>query len=887
LAQERPDPESARLADAAARRADWRRWGAYLPERQWGTVREDYSAGGDCWDYFPHDHARSRAYRWGEDGLLGLCDREGLLCFAPALWNGRDAILKERLFGLTNGEGNHGEDAKECWFYQEAAPTHSYLKALYRYPQAEFPYARLVEENRRRGQDRPEFELEDAGVLDGGRFFDLTVEYAKASPDDLLIRLTVVNRGPEAAPLAVLPTLWLRNTWSWGGGAAARPRLSRRGPGEVLVEHAALGRLVWSAAPGPGGRAPDLLFTENETNARRLFGAPNGAPFVKDAFHEAVVGGNAAAANPAGTGTKAAALHALTLPPGGSAVLRLRLRPEAAASVPAFGAGFDAAVDARAAECGRFHDARLPAALTPDERAAARAARAGLIWTRQFYEYDVARWRAGDPGQPPPPPGRARNADWDRLSARDALLVPDKWEYPWFAAWDTAFQCVALAAADPDYAKDQLVLLLNERYMRGNGQIPAYEFAFSDANPPVHAWAAWRVYKIGAARGARDRVFLSRVFHALELNFSWWLNRRDARGDTIFSGGFLGLDNISAFDRSRPLPGGAVLEEADGTAWMAFYGATMLAIALELAREDPGYEDVAVKFMDRFVAIADAMNAAGGCGLWDDEDGFYYSRVRADGTERPVRLRSLVGLVPLLAAACFEESDLRRHAGLFAGCERTAATRPDLSDFASFLVRGTGASSGRRLLAVPTRDRLERVLARLFDEAEFLSPHGVRSLSKAYAAAPYAEDLLGQRREVRYAPGESDSREFGGNSNWRGPVWMPLNYLLIEALEVYGRFYGPDLTVEFPARSGRRVTLDEAARELSRRVSGLFLPGPDGVPPCLTGWRFARDPAWKGLLPFHEYFHGETGRGLGASHQTGWTALAARLLADRAKGRAA
>ncbi len=884
-----PDPESARLADDAARRANWRRWGAYLPERQWGTVREDYSAGGNCWESFPHDHARSRAYRWGEDGLLGLTDRECRLCFAPALWNGRDPILKERLFGLTNAEGNHGEDAKESWFYLDATPTHSYLKALYRYPQAEFPYARLVEENRRRGTAEPEFELEDCGVFDGGRFFDLTVEYAKASPDDVLIRLTVQNRGPEAAPLTVLPTLWLRNTWSWGRAdeddAPSRPRLSRAGPGEVLAEHETLGRVRLSAAPGPDGRAPELLFTGNETNFTRLFGAPNPSPFVKDAFHAAVVRGDAGAADPSGTGTKAAALYALTLPPGATAVLRLRLRPEAEAAAPAFGPEFDAAFAARAAEADRFYAARLPAALEPAERAAARQAYAGLLWSRKFYEFVVADWREGDPSQPPPPPGRTRNEGWDHVFARDLLSIPDAWEYPWFASWDLAFHCVALAGVDPEAAKDQLVLILREWYMRPDGQVPSYEFAFSDATPPVHAWAAWRVYNAAAASGGRDRLFLSRVFQKLVVNFTWWVNRKDARGATIFSGGFLGLDNISAFDRSKPLPGGAVVEEADATAWMAFYCGTMLAIALELARDNPAYEDMATKFLDHFVAIADAMNEACCGGLWDEDDGFYYSRVRADGSQSPVRLRSLVGLIPLLAVQDFDAEDLDRHPGFHARLEWLRAHRPDLAKHASFLVPGAGASAGRRLLAVPTRGRLERLLARLFDEDEFLSPHGVRSLSKAYAAAPFAADLLGQRREVRYAPGESDSREFGGNSNWRGPVWMPLNYLLVEALDAYGRFYGDALTAELPARSGRRLSLGAAAAELSARLSGLFLPGPSGVPPCLDGFRLARDPAWKGLVPFHEYFHGETGRGLGASHQTGWTALAARLIADRARGR--
>ncbi|MHB2025400.1 MAG: MGH1-like glycoside hydrolase domain-containing protein [Elusimicrobiota bacterium] len=886
----RKDDEFARLLEVSQGKTDWNRWGPYLSERQWGTVREDYSEGGACWDYFPHEHARSRAYRWGEDGILGWTDRECLLCFAPALWNGKDPIIKERLFGLTNSEGNHGEDVKECYFYLDGTPTHSYMKALYRYPQAEFPYRRLIEENRRRGLSDPEFELSDAGVFKGGGFFDLLVEYAKDSPEDVLIRLTATNRGPKAAKLWVLPTIWFRNTWSWGKtqseGEAQKPSISSAAfpeTGGLLAEHQRLGRFRLLFDPGNDFPPSDFLFTENETNFKRLFSSSNAAPFVKDAFHDYLARGDKTAVNPQAFGTKAAALYALDLKPGQSAVLRLRLFPEEAPPAAPFGREFESIFTDRIAQADAFHAARSSPDLSAQEKAAARQARAGLLWSKQFYEYVVEEWLKGDPAQPPPPRARlgGRNQDWTHVFARDVLSMPDKWEYPWFASWDLAFHCVALADVDPDLAKSQLIRLLREWYMHPNGQIPAYEFAFSDANPPVHAWACWRVYQITAQTGDGDRLFLSRAFQKLLLNFTWWVNRKDVSGKNIFAGGFLGLDNISPFDRSQPLPGGGVFEEADGTAWMAFYCATMLAMALELAKVNPAYDDMASKFFEHFIAIADALNNLSGCGLWDEEDGFYYSHVQAEGREIPIKLRSMVGLIPLFAVQVIEDADLTRHPGFAKRLRWFLAHRQDLSGPISFLKRSSQPGNNKRLLAIPSEERLLRLLRYVFDEREFLSPFGVRSLSKIYQDKPFTLDLFGQRREVRYVPGESDSKLFGGNSNWRGPVWFPVNFLLVEALRSYHRFFGDALTVEFPTGSGRKITLDAAAQEISRRLVSLFLPDAHGSRPCHgNDARFADDPLWKDYVLFYEHFHGDTGRGLGASHQTGWTALTARLFAE-------
>jgi hypothetical protein len=883
-----PGAEAARLAEDARREKNWKRWGSYLSERQWGTVREDYSEFGTCWEYFPHDHARSRAYRWGEDGLLGITDREGRLCFALALWNERDPILKERLFGLTGPEGNHGEDVKECYFYLESVPTHSWMKALYKYPQAEYPYARLVEENRRRGRSDPEFELIDTGIFDDDRYFDVIVEYAKASPNDILIRITAANLGPEAAPLHLLPTLWFRNTWSWGRtgeGYWPKPRISRQAGGALLAEHSALGRFRFEAERAPV--EPAFLFTENETNVERLFGAPNAQPWVKDAFHEAVVHGRREAVNPEEVGTKAAAHYVLEVPARGEVSVRLRLSAEEEASASAF-AEFDEIVETRKQEAADLYAPLVPPNMTEEEVNVGRQAYAGLLWTKQFYHLAVKDWLEGDPAQPPPPESRktGRDSGWTHLYNRDVISMPDKWEYPWYAAWDLGFQVLPFARLDPDFAKEQLILLLREWYMHPNGQIPAYEFAFGDVNPPVHAWAAWRTYKVTGARGERDRVFLARVFQKLLLNFTWWVNRKDPEGKNLFAGGFLGLDNIGVFDRSRDLPTGGHLAQADGTAWMAFYCLTMLSIALELASEDPAYEDVASKFFEHFVAITDSMNTLGGTGLWDDEDGFYYDQLHVDGASFPLKLRSMVGLVPLFAVEILEDPVLERLPGFRKRMQWFLDNRGDLARHISYMERKGGGTHRHRLLAIPSRERLEKVLAYLFDESEFLSPHGIRALSRIHGERPYTFAVAGQEYRVAYDPGESTTGTFGGNSNWRGPVWFPMNYLIVEALERYYHYFGSDLTVEVPRGSGRRMNLREAALELARRLSSTFLPDENGRRPCHgNDERFAKDPHWKDLVLFHEYFHGETGRGLGASHQTGWTALVLRLLKDVARSR--
>jgi hypothetical protein len=884
------DPELARLEEDARRGKNWKRWGPYLPERQWGTVREDYSGDGESWSYFTHDDARSRAYRWGEDGLLGITDRECRLCFAMALWNERDPFLKERLFGLNNTEGNHGEDVKECYFYLDATPTHSWLRALYKYPQGEFPYERLRAENRRRGRGEPEFEVLDTGIFDGGRYFDVFVDYAKAGPDDLCVQVTVANRGPEPARLHALPTLWFRNSWSWGcrhEGCEVKPRMAALSDTRVQCDHVTLGRFILDVeAAGP---AVPLLFTENETNAARVFGTAPVAGYFKDGINEAVVGGRTGAVNPGRTGTKCAAHHVLTLAPGEERVLRLRLYAAVAAPKESFGKGFAAVVNARRREADAFHGTLTDRGSTTalidcgEARRVARQAYAGLLWSKQFYHYIVKDWLEGDPDQPPPPAGRkavARNRDWPHFYARDVISMPDKWEYPWFAAWDVAFHMIPFARLDPDFTKHQLNLLLREWYMHPNGEIPAYEWNFSDVNPPVHAWACWRVYKMTGPRGRRDRVFLARVFQKLLLNFTWWVNRKDPSGRHLFSGGFLGLDNVGVFDRSRPLPNGGSLVQADGTAWMAFYCGTMLSIALELAETDPAYEDIASKFFEHFVAIADAMNTLGGTGLWHEEDGFYYDQLWFKDRAQPLRLRSIVGIIPLFAVEFIEESRMGGVPGFAKRMRWFLENRSDLAAQISYLARN-GCDPGRRLLAIPSRSRLERVLSYVFDENEFLSPHGIRSLSKAYADQPFVLRTNGNEQRVEYEPGESQTALFGGNSNWRGPVWLPVNYLLIEALERYHHFYGDAFTMEFPTGSGVRMNLREISRELARRITTLFLPNDGGRRPALgMEARFVNDPHWRDLLLFHEYFHGDTGQGLGASHQTGWTALVTRLIEE-------
>jgi hypothetical protein len=886
------NPEKDRLESDTKRLANWKRWGPYLSERQWATVREDYSEWGGTWKYFPHDHACSRAYRWGEDGLLGITDRECRLCFALALWNGKDPILKERLFGLTGSQGNHGEDVKECYFYLDSTPTHSYMKALYKYPQTEFPYARLVEENQGRGKRDPEFELSDTGVFEGNRYFDVLAEYAKASPDDILIRITVANRGPEPATLHLLPTLWYRNTWIWGcrhEGCWIRPTIKAADDGRLVTDHINFGRHHFVAGPSPDGKPPRFLFTENETNTRKLFGVDNWTPYCKDAFHAYLIYGQTEAVNPKQMGTKVAAIYRLEIPAGGEVTIRLRLATDELFPGKTLGANFDEVFEDRLHEADAFYAEQIPRVLTEDQQRVVRQAYAGLLWSRQFYHYIVRDWLEGDSQQPPPPARRAtgRNADWLHLYNRDVISMPDKWEYPWYAAWDLAFHMIPFAQIDPYFAKQQLVLLLREWYMHPNGQLPAYEYAFGDVNPPVHAWACWRVYKMTGARGERDRVFLSRCFQKLIINFTWWVNRKDLEGKNLFSGGFLGLDNIGVFDRSRALPTGGSLEQADGTAWMAFFCATLLSIALELSRDNPATEDMASKFFEHFVAITDAMNTHGGAGLWDEEDGFYYDQLHVEGRTVPLKIRSLVGLIPLIAVEILDDELIQQLPGFKKRMEWFLENRQDLSQHISYCSRlERGKDRGLRLLAIPSRQRLERVLRYMLDENEFLSPYGIRSVSRIHQDHPYIFRLSGEEHRVDYEPGESTTGVFGGNSNWRGPIWFPINYLLIEALERYSHFYGDSLRVECPTGSGRMMTLKEVASELSSRLARIFLADAQGRRPCCgNDYRYAEDPYWRNLVLFHEYFHGETGRGLGASHQTGWTALVIRNIEDLAKGR--
>lgn len=878
-------PEHERLRADRERHANWKRWGPYLAERQWSTVREDYSADGEAWTSFPHEQARSRAYRWGEDGLLGITDRQCRLCFALALWNHRDPMLKERLYGLTGPQGNHGEDVKELYYYLDSTPTHSYLKALYKYPQSEFPYQQLVDENARRGLTDPEFEITDTSAFAEERYFDVFVEYAKAAAEDICIRITVHNRGPEAAALDVLPTLWYRNTWSWEEGSA-RPQL-RLVDGMVEATHLGikspmaddLGQHRLQAMASSDGVWPQWLFTENETNQKLLFDAPDATPFTKDAFHRYVIDGEAGAVNPAQTGTKAAALYRLNIPADGSVTLQLRLSEQALTTA----AEFDDVFTQRILEADEFYQTIIAA--HPVQAQIQRQALAGLLWSKQFYYYIVPEWLQGDPAFPPPPESRkaGRNQHWQHLYARDVLSMPDKWEYPWFAAWDAAFHMLPFAELDPDFAKEQLLLFLREWYMHPNGQIPAYEWKFSDVNPPVHAWACWRVYKITAPAGERDGEFLERCFQKLLLNFTWWVNRKDSEGNNLFAGGFLGLDNIGIFDRSQPLQDGQRLEQADGTAWMAFYALTMLNMALELAQRSDGtvntaYEDMASKFFEHFVQIVDAINNIGDEGLWDEKDGFYYDELHDDGRPAiPLRTRSLVGLLPLIAVELLDEGRIAKLPGFKKRMDWFLQHRADLAHHVSYCVKG--GTHGHRLLAIPSRERLEQLLGYLFDEKEFLSPFGIRSLSKYHEEHPYRLHLNGGDLTVSYVPGESDSHMFGGNSNWRGPVWFPIAYLIVEALERYHHFYGNDFTVELPTGSGKRVTLQGAANEISRRLCRLFEPDATGHRPCHNGdARYAGDPNWKDLILFHEYFHGDTGRGCGASHQTGWTALVARLV---------
>jgi hypothetical protein len=890
--------EQKRLAAEAARLpgSNWKRWGPYLSERQWGTVREDYSPDGTCWEYFPHDHARSRAYRWGEDGLLGITDRECRLCFSVALWNCKDAILKERLFGLTGNEGNHAEDVKECYYYLDSTPTHSYMKALYKYPQEKYPYGELVAESRKRGRDAPEYEITDTGLFNDSRYWDVTAEYAKASENDILIRLTVANRGPAAATIHLLPTLWFRNTWSWGcdsEGCWAKPAIWWDEKLKCCVtNHESLERFRFYAGSRPNGRKPRWLFTENETNFERLYGVPNQTPYCKDSFHRYLIQHEKGAVRRKRVGTKTAAYYKIRLPKRSEATIEFRLCAEHEAPDAPFGPTFDELFDRRKAECDEFYDQKAPKTLTSEERNVLRQSHAGLLWSKQFYHYIVKDWLEGDPAQPPVAEQRkyGRNSDWTHLFNRDVLSMPDKWEYPWFAAWDSAFHMIPFAGLDPNFAKEQLSLFLREWYMHPNGEIPAYEFAFDDVNPPVHAWACHRVYKMTAVNENYDRSFLASCFQKLLLNFTWWVNRKDPTGRNLFAGGFLGLDNIGVFDRSKPLPNGGHLEQADGTGWMAFFCASMLAIAFDLAVEDKTYADIASKFFEHYVRIAHAMNTLDGTGLWDEQDGFYYDRLHCDGTAVPIRIRSLVGLIPLLTVDVIEDRVLDRFPNFRKRMDWFLKYRKDMLVGITYMERDSPEETGGglRLLSVPTRERLERMLHYLLDESEFLSPFGIRSLSKAHEREPFVFRLGGEEHRVEYVPGESNTWLFGGNSNWRGPIWFPLNYLIVEALQRYHRFYGDSLMVECPTGSGNLMNLDDVAKELESRLLKLFLPDANGRRPChADDLRYAKDPHWKDLVLFYEHFHGDNGRGCGANHQTGWTALAGHMLEHLGRDRAA
>lgn len=884
-------PEQQRLRDDERRIKNWKRWGPYLSERQWGTVREDYSPDGSCWNYLPHDHARSRAYRWGEDGLLGISDRQCRLCFAFAFWNERDPILKERLFGLTGPEGNNGEDVKECYYYLEALPTHSYLKALYKYPQGEFPYRILAEENKRRRRGVPEFELRDTGIFDESRYFDIVAEYAKEGPNDILVRLTVTNCGPDPAPIHILPTLWFRNTWGWGRTGddylAEPPEISLQEQGNLLAAvHPELGSFSLGLAHPTGSHPSSPLFTNNETNLERLFGAPNRTPFVKDAFHNFVINKRNDLVNAAHRGTKAAYHLRVVLEPGASTEIPLRLFSQSEAPGDPFNERFSEVFEQRIRETDNYYRSVLSDRLTEEERRVSRQAYAGLIWSKQFYFYSVSEWLEGDPTQPAPAPTRSqgRNSEWQHLFNRDVIAMPDKWEYPWYAAWDLAFHMIPFAKIDPDFAKRQLILFLREWYMHPNGQIPAYEFALSDVNPPVHAWACWRVYKMTGARNKRDRSFLARCFHKLLLNFTWWVNRKDVKGNNLFSGGFLGLDNIGVFDRGATLPTGGHLEQADATAWMGFYCGTMLNMALELASEDPAYADVASKFFEHFVGIIDSINHFGGTGLWDQLDGFYYDRIQTGAVATPLRVRSLVGIIPLIAVEVLQERIVKKLPGFAQRMDWFLRHRSELALNVSYRNDGDDALY---LLAIPSKDRLVRMLHHVLDEAQFLSPFGLRSLSKIHGTYPYVFYVGAEEHRVDYAPGESNTAFFGGNSNWRGPVWFPINYLVIEALERYHYFYGDDLRVEYPSGSGVTKNLLEISQDLAQRLSALFLPAADlqGGRPCHGDDPLYKDSGWNQLVLFYEFFHGDNGKGLGASHQTGWTALVTRCFDKTASAR--
>jgi len=877
------NPEQNRLQEAHEEKQAWYRFGPYLSERQWGTVREDYSPDGTAWDFFPHDHARSRTYRWGEDGLMGISDEQGLLCFALGLWNEADPILKERLFGLTNSEGNHGEDVKEYYFFLDNTPTHSYMKALYKYPQHAYPYNDLLVTNRNRSKQEPEYELIDTGVFSEDRYFDVTMEYAKVDPLDILIRVTVTNHGPEAAPIHVLPTLWYRNTWAWGYDDR-RPQLNvvtanqgksaKNGFRLVHAQHHDIGE-CWLTCQG----TPELLFTENETNNERLWGVPNHSAFVKDGIDDTIVNKAEGKVNPEGIGTKVAAHYALMIEPGATQTILLRL--SATQQSTPF-ADAETTFATLIGEADEFYHA-ISTAQTEDEFMVQRQALAGLLWSKQFYYYDVDQWLRGDPAGPPPPPQRSRNKGWRHLSNFDVIIMPDTWEYPWYAAWDLAFHCIAMALIDSEFAKSQLLLMLHERYMHPSGQLPAYEWAFSDVNPPVHGWVAWRIYMQEKERtGTGDTAFLERMFNKLMLNFTWWVNRKDAEDNNVFEGGFLGLDNIGVFDRNTPLPDGAVLEQSDGTAWMGMFAAILLAMALELSRTDPTYEDMAAKLAEHYMYIADAIYGGErtGLGLWNEEDGFFYDKLSLpDGRQMPMKVRSLVGLIPLLAMETFPTetgaSFLDERLSWF------VENRPYMQRLITRWqdTRTKGTYKDVMMLAMVRGDDLRSLLTYMLNQEEFLSDYGIRGISKYHEAHPYV--LQTPRRGtymVNYQPGESTTGDFGGNSNWRGPIWFPINFLLVEVLKKYYRYYGEDFLVEYPTGSGNEMTLGQVSEELSRRLTSIFLRDEQGHRAVFgTNTTFQNDPNWCDHIPFHEYFHGDTGRGVGASHQTGWTAVVANL----------
>jgi hypothetical protein len=870
--------EEKRLEESRQKKKHWKRWGPYLSERAWGTVREDYSSLGAAWDYFPHDHARSRAYRWNEDGLAGISDRHQLICFAVALWNGRDPILKERAFGLTGSEGNHGEDVKEYYFYLDSTPTHSYMKYLYKYPQTEFPYQQLVEENRRRDKSSGEFELIDTGVFDENRYFDVVVEYAKANEEDILIRITVANRSADPATINLLPTVWFRNTWAWGQRGEVRPEMKQSGINTIELDGTSLGS-SWLYCDD----SPELLFTENESNNQRLFNSTNNSPHVKDSINDYLIHGLKDAVNRQQKGTKAAANYRLTVTGQTAVSIRLRLSNRSFMTVEDAFADFETGFAERMREADEFYQRVIPEDLSADARSVMRQSLAGLLWSKQFYHYVVENWLDGDPATPKPPAERksGRNHEWKHLYNADVISMPDKWEYPWYAAWDLAFHCVPLALVDSEFAKEQLLLMLREWYMHPNGQLPAYEWALGDVNPPVHAWAAWRVYKIEMKRrGKGDTVFLKRIFQKLLLNFTWWVNRKDADGMNIFQGGFLGLDNIGVFDRSAPLPTGGHLAQSDGTSWMAMYSLNLLAIAMELAKEDPSYEDVASKFWEHFLHIARAMNNRGDdeVRLWDEEDGFFYDVLHLSGSKPyPMKVRSMVGLIPLFAVETLEPEILNKLPDFKRRMEWFINNRSDLTQNVACM--RTPGNEARRLLSIVNKDQLRRVLRFMLDENEFLSPYGIRAVSRYHKDNPYLLQVNDTQHRVDYEPAESGTGLFGGNSNWRGPVWFPVNYLLVEALQKFHHYLGEDFKVECPTGSGQMMTLAEVACEISKRLSRIFLTDENNQRPVFgTTEKFQRDPYWRDLVPFHEYFHGDNGSGIGASHQTGWTGLVAKFL---------